>query len=68
MAARAAAHEGRMVVTLDRRFADIRRYPPGTHPGLIVLRTHDQSAPAVESLLSSFLQRYGLEGLAGCIV
>jgi predicted nuclease of predicted toxin-antitoxin system len=31
----AAAHgEGRMVLTLDRGFGDIRAYPPGTHPGI----------------------------------
>jgi Domain of unknown function (DUF5615) len=31
--AHVAAEEGRMVITLDRRFADIRRHPPRQHPG-----------------------------------
>ncbi len=30
--------EGRIFVTLDLDFADIRTYPPDEHPGIIVLR------------------------------
>jgi predicted nuclease of predicted toxin-antitoxin system len=30
--------EGRVFVTLDLDFADIRTYPPNEYPGLIVLR------------------------------
>jgi predicted nuclease of predicted toxin-antitoxin system len=29
----AAASEDRFVVTLDRGFGDVRRYPPGSHAG-----------------------------------
>lgn len=32
----AAARDGdRILFTLDRGFGDIRRYPPGTHPGIV---------------------------------
>ena len=31
----AATREGRLLVTLDRGFGDIRRYPPGSHAGVI---------------------------------
>jgi len=31
-------HEQRILVTLDLDFADIRSYPPGSHPGIIILR------------------------------
>jgi predicted nuclease of predicted toxin-antitoxin system len=36
--------ENRVLVTLDIDFADIRRYPPRTMPGVIVLRlrSHDK--------------------------
>lgn len=30
--------EGRVLVTLDRDFEDIRTYPPADYPGIIVLR------------------------------
>ena len=30
---RAAQGEGRLLVTLDTDFADVRQYPPGTHAG-----------------------------------
>ena len=30
--------EGRIIVTLDTDFADIRTYPPGAYPGLVVFR------------------------------
>jgi predicted nuclease of predicted toxin-antitoxin system len=34
----AAAREGRMLVTLDRGFGDIRTYPPGGHPGVVIVK------------------------------
>ena len=37
----AAKSENRILVTLDIDFADIRLYPPSSHPGIWVLRrTH----------------------------
>jgi predicted nuclease of predicted toxin-antitoxin system len=30
--------EGRILVTLDLDFADIRTYPPETYPGMVVMR------------------------------
>lgn len=46
----AACGDGRIVVTLDRGFGDIRLYPPGTHRGILVLRLDDQSARATEAV------------------
>lgn len=34
----ACVAEGRVLLTLDGDFGDIRRYPPGTHPGIALLR------------------------------
>ena len=36
------ASEGRILVTLDLDFADIRVYPPGSSPGIVVLRPDGQ--------------------------
>ena len=41
--AEAARREGRVVVTLDLDFGNIREYPPEQYHGLIVLRVVDQS-------------------------
>ena len=40
---RAAAHEGRILLTFDLDFADIRHYPPGTHAGIVVFRLFDRA-------------------------
>ena len=66
--AQAAAEEGRMLLTMDRRFADIRRHPPGQHPGMLVMRLHDQRPLIVETTLRAFLDQYNLEDMVGCIV
>ena len=68
LVAQAAAQEGRMVITLDRRFADIRLHPPGQHPGILVLRLPDQSSALVETAVSSFLEQHNIEDMVGCIV
>ncbi len=38
-----ASAEGRVLVTLDVDFADIRRHPPAGTPGLVVIRLHRQT-------------------------
>jgi predicted nuclease of predicted toxin-antitoxin system len=39
----ACTRENRILVTLDLDFTDIRRYPPGSNPGVWVLRPERQS-------------------------
>lgn len=39
--------EGRILLTLDLDFANIQAYPPGEHPGLIVLRLKTQDKATV---------------------
>jgi predicted nuclease of predicted toxin-antitoxin system len=39
--------EGRILVTLDLDFANIRAYPPGEHAGIVVLRVKHQDKPTV---------------------
>jgi predicted nuclease of predicted toxin-antitoxin system len=47
--------EGRVLVTFDLDFADIRRYPPATHSGVWVLRPATQSVGSTISLLRGAL-------------
>lgn len=49
--AEAALREGRVVVTLDLDFGNIREYPPEHYRGLIVLRVVDQSRSHVLSVM-----------------
>ena len=52
---RAAIDEGRLLLTLDRGFGDVRAYPPGTHPGLIVMRPADQRVPTVVAMVETLV-------------
>ena len=45
---RAAASERRLLMTFDLDFADIRRYPLGSHAGIIVFRLNDQRWAALK--------------------
>jgi predicted nuclease of predicted toxin-antitoxin system len=65
--ARAAKHEKRMLLTLDIEFADLRKNPPGSHPGVILFRPLSLSPLSVNSFVADFIRRTDLEKLAGCI-
>lgn len=43
--------EGRIIMTLDLDFADIRNYPPADYPGIIVLRTQRQDKFTVLAII-----------------
>jgi len=47
--------EGRVLVTLDLDFSDIRRYPPASHKGIWVLRPRTQSIDGTLTLLRGAL-------------
>jgi len=53
--------EERVLITLDRDFADIRRYPTTSHPGAIVLRLSRQSrartVAAIERVVALLCER-----------
>jgi predicted nuclease of predicted toxin-antitoxin system len=63
-----ACQEQRFFITLDLDFSDVRRFPPGTHPGILLLRPRTRSRQAVLDLLTRILNDYPLESLQGCLV
>jgi predicted nuclease of predicted toxin-antitoxin system len=67
LVADAARVEGRLLLTLDRGFADIRTYPPGSHPGIVVLRPRVQTPAAVTRMLESLLAGHQLSEFGGCV-
>ena len=63
----AATADGRLVITMDRGFGDIQRYPPGSHGGVLVLRVDDQSAVSVIDTLSRLVALTDLADLRVCV-
>lgn len=53
--------EGRILVTLDLYFSDIRNYPPGSNPGVIVLRIAEQSIESVLTTIEKVLLAFTKE-------
>jgi predicted nuclease of predicted toxin-antitoxin system len=60
--------EGRIFVTLDLDFSDVRRFPPGSHPGLLLIRPRTNSRDAVAEILERVLRDHPLDTLRGCLV
>lgn len=59
----AAAAEGRILLTFDTDFADIRHYPPGSHAGIVVFRLRDQRWQALEGPARRLLAQSNLAKL-----
>lgn len=65
--ARAAKSEQRMLLTLDVEFADLRKYPPGSHPGVILFRPLSLSPLSVNAFITGFVRGTDLEKLDACV-
>jgi predicted nuclease of predicted toxin-antitoxin system len=59
--------DDRLFVTLDLDFSDIRKYQPGTHPGILLIRARSRSASAVTDVLARVVAERSLEDLSGCL-
>jgi len=57
--------EQRAIVTLDLGFADIRRYPPHEHAGIIVLRPQRRDRASVVAALAGAMDQCSRETLVG---
>jgi predicted nuclease of predicted toxin-antitoxin system len=66
--AAAATSEDRMLFTLDVEFADLRKYPPGTHPGIVLFRPESFGPRSVNAFIEEFVRNSDLENLHGCVV
>jgi predicted nuclease of predicted toxin-antitoxin system len=65
--AQAAKEEHRMLMTLDVEFADLRKYPPGSHPGVILFRPLSLSPLSVNTFITDFVRSTDLDKLAACV-
>lgn len=66
--AAAAYAEGRILLTLDIEFADLRKYQPGTHPGIVLFRPSNFGPLTVNRYVENFVRDTDLETLQGCVV
>jgi predicted nuclease of predicted toxin-antitoxin system len=54
--AKVCAGERRAILTLDLDFADIRKYPPADHQGILVLRLANEARANVVAVLRNVLE------------
>lgn len=59
--------EGLFFITLDADFCDIRRFPPGSHSGILILRLTNQSRETVRQVLTKIIKECRFETLKGCL-
>ena len=58
----------RFLVTKDLGFSDERRYPPGSHQGILVLRLSDDRSSAAAERLTAVFRTEAVEAWAECLV
>jgi predicted nuclease of predicted toxin-antitoxin system len=58
----------RLLVTKDLGFSDERRYAPGTHHGILVLRLTDDRSRVVAERLATVFADDSVKTWAGCLV
>ena len=65
---RAAQADGRFLVTQDLDFSDSRRYAPGTHHGLLLVRLPQPGRIALQDRIASLFRTEAVDTWSGCLV
>ncbi|HEX6865098.1 MAG TPA: DUF5615 family PIN-like protein [Thermoanaerobaculia bacterium] len=60
--------ENRFLITLDLDFSDVRRFQPGTHPGILLIRGRSKSRSAVLEVLRRVIEEHPIDTIKGCLV
>lgn len=63
---RAVTEEGRFLITQDLDFSDSRRFVPGTHPGILLLRLSEPGIRALAVTVTAIADE--LQTWGGCFV
>lgn len=66
--AKAAKRESRRLLTLDVEFANLNKYAPGDHPGVVLFRPRSLGPLTVNRFVEQFVASTDLGRLAGCVV
>ena len=64
----AAQIEERFFITQDLDFSDIRKFVPGSHWGLLLVRFHKPGRRALTEILGSIFATQDIESWRGCFV
>jgi predicted nuclease of predicted toxin-antitoxin system len=64
----AAQSEARLLLTQDLGFSDARKFAPGTHHGILLLRLGSPNQSAIISRISELFSREEVELWTGCLV
>ena len=64
----AVAKEGRFLITQDLDFSDLRKYRPGTHGGILLVRLRQPGRLALATRILEVFRRDDCAELAGCFV
>ena len=64
----AAQHAKRLLITQDLDFADIRRYVPGMHDGVMLVRLRNPSRRALIARIQMVFQTEDVERWRGCFI
>jgi predicted nuclease of predicted toxin-antitoxin system len=61
----AAQDEGRFLITQDPDFSDLRRFKPGTHCGILLVRLREPGAGLLLARIREIVRDEGLESFRG---
>lgn len=64
----AAQAEERFLITQDLDFSDMRRYTPGTHPGILLVRIGQPGRLALARRIGALFATESVEDWKGCLV
>ena len=59
--------EERFLITADKGYADLRKYPAGTHHGVMLLRPDQEGIRPMVELLEKVLNQYDISVLSGTV-
>lgn len=64
----AAQLEKRFLITQDLDFSDSRRFAPGTHAGVLLIRLREPSQRALSDRVLALFREHPVAGWAGCFI
>ncbi len=64
----AAQKESRFLITQDLDFSDLRRFAPGSHHGILLIRLHSPNRRNLVGRIDELFQKENVAEWAGCFV
>ncbi len=63
-----AQKESRFLITQDMDFSDLRKFAPGSHYGILLIRLHSPNRQSLASRVIELFQTENVKAWAGCFV